>query len=35
MDEKSLHEALPVLEGEKWLANLWFWEPVKDVASLQ
>ncbi|GAX13429.1 hypoxia-inducible factor prolyl 4-hydroxylase [Fistulifera solaris] len=35
MDEKSLHEALPVIKGEKWLANLWFWEPVKDVESLQ
>jgi prolyl 4-hydroxylase len=26
-DERSLHAALPVKEGEKWLANLWVWDP--------
>ena len=25
-DELSLHAALPVQEGEKWLANLWLWD---------
>lgn len=24
-DERSQHAALPVIEGEKWLANLWVW----------
>lgn len=24
-DELSMHAALPVKEGEKWLANLWIW----------
>ena len=24
-DDKSLHAALPVHQGEKWLANLWVW----------
>jgi len=26
-DDLSLHAALPVLDGEKWLANLWIWDP--------
>jgi prolyl 4-hydroxylase len=25
-DDLSLHAALPVLEGGKWLANLWLWD---------
>lgn len=27
-DDLSLHASLPVLEGEKWLANFWVWDPV-------
>lgn len=27
-DELSMHAALPVKKGEKWLANLWIWDPV-------
>jgi prolyl 4-hydroxylase len=26
-DDMSLHAALPVEEGEKWLANVWIWDP--------
>lgn len=26
-DDLSLHAALPVFEGEKWLANFWVWDP--------
>lgn len=26
-DDLSLHASLPVLEGEKWLANFWVWDP--------
>jgi prolyl 4-hydroxylase len=26
-DELSLHAALPVRKGEKWLANFWVWDP--------
>ena len=26
-DDLSLHAALPVHEGEKWLANFWVWDP--------
>jgi hypothetical protein len=33
MDEMSIHEALPVLEGEKLLANMWIWDPYMDVES--
>lgn len=28
-DELTIHTALPVLEGEKWVANLWIWDPVR------
>ena len=28
-DDTSLHAALPVWEGEKWLANLWVWDPKR------
>lgn len=28
MDDLSQHTALPVKKGEKWLMNLWVWEPV-------
>jgi len=27
MDDWSLHAALPVRKGEKWLMNLWVWDP--------
>eukprot|EP01035_Chromulina_nebulosa_P017509 gene17509-23068_t len=27
-DDLSLHAALPVVKGEKWLANFWVWDPV-------
>lgn len=27
-DKDSLHAALPVLKGEKWLANFWVWDPI-------
>ncbi|KAL7578270.1 hypothetical protein ACA910_012687 [Epithemia clementina (nom. ined.)] len=27
MDDLSQHSSRPVEEGEKWLANLWVWEP--------
>ena len=26
-DERSQHAAMPVIEGEKWLTNLWVWDP--------
>ena len=26
-DDLALHAALPVNEGEKWLANFWVWDP--------
>eukprot|EP00542_Grammatophora_oceanica_P003309 CAMPEP_0194057996 /NCGR_PEP_ID=MMETSP0009_2-20130614/64916_1 /TAXON_ID=210454 /ORGANISM="Grammatophora oceanica, Strain CCMP 410" /LENGTH=320 /DNA_ID=CAMNT_0038707963 /DNA_START=195 /DNA_END=1157 /DNA_ORIENTATION=+ len=29
MDDRSQHSAQPVDEGEKWLINLWFWDPFK------
>jgi len=28
MDDFSHHAAEPIREGEKWLMNLWFWDPV-------
>lgn len=28
-DELSLHAGTPVIEGEKWIAPLWIWEPLK------
>ena len=27
-DNLTLHAALPVLKGEKWLANFWIWDPL-------
>eukprot|EP00613_Pedinella_sp_CCMP2098_P015363 CAMPEP_0171747796 /NCGR_PEP_ID=MMETSP0991-20121206/39687_1 /TAXON_ID=483369 /ORGANISM="non described non described, Strain CCMP2098" /LENGTH=412 /DNA_ID=CAMNT_0012347963 /DNA_START=304 /DNA_END=1542 /DNA_ORIENTATION=- len=30
-DTETLHAALPVIEGEKWLANFWIWDPVMSV----
>lgn len=29
-DDLALHAALPVSRGEKWLANYWIWDPIKD-----
>jgi len=29
-DERSQHAALPVTSGEKWLTNLWIWDPIMD-----
>lgn len=26
-DDNALHVALPVITGEKWLANFWVWDP--------
>ena len=28
-DDASLHAALPVTRGEKWLANFWVWDPAR------
>ena len=28
-DDLALHAALPVVRGEKWLANFWVWDPVR------
>jgi prolyl 4-hydroxylase len=28
VDDFSQHQSLPVQKGEKWLANLWVWDPV-------
>eukprot|EP00540_Astrosyne_radiata_P011374 CAMPEP_0116841080 /NCGR_PEP_ID=MMETSP0418-20121206/10720_1 /TAXON_ID=1158023 /ORGANISM="Astrosyne radiata, Strain 13vi08-1A" /LENGTH=214 /DNA_ID=CAMNT_0004471455 /DNA_START=350 /DNA_END=994 /DNA_ORIENTATION=+ len=30
MDDLSQHEARTVKEGEKWLMNLWVWDPVNE-----
>ena len=27
LDDLSHHAALPVTKGEKWLMNLWVWDP--------
>ena len=31
MDDFSQHAALPVTKGEKWLINLWTWDPIYEV----
>jgi len=28
-DQTSLHAAMPVHLGEKWLSNIWIWDPVR------
>lgn len=35
-DERSQHAAKPVIEGEKWLTNLWVWvsEERKTIAII-
>jgi prolyl 4-hydroxylase len=30
LDDLSQHAAMPVIEGEKWFANLWTWDPVRE-----
>lgn len=30
MDDFSQHAALPIKDGEKWLINLWVWDPIYD-----
>merc|ERR1711988_2037433 len=32
-DEMSLHSGAPVLQGEKWIAPLWIWEPLRWKSS--
>lgn len=34
LDFYSLHGACPVLTGEKYGANLWFWEPARTMDGL-
>ena len=29
LDDLTQHAARPVLEGEKWFANLWLWDPYR------
>lgn len=33
MDDFSQHAAKPVIRGEKWLINLWIWDPVYDRST--
>ncbi|KAJ1449502.1 hypothetical protein M885DRAFT_535286 [Pelagophyceae sp. CCMP2097] len=28
-DDLALHAGMPVLDGEKWVCNLWIWDPVR------
>ena len=28
-DVDALHAAMPVSDGEKWVANLWVWDPTR------
>lgn len=30
-DDLSVHEALPVSRGRKWLANIWVWDPKMRI----
>jgi prolyl 4-hydroxylase len=30
LDDLSQHAAMPVIEGEKWFANLWTWDPYRE-----
>ena len=32
-DVNSLHAALPVIKGEKWLANFWVWDAKRGSLS--
>ena len=29
MDDLSQHAAMPVMQGEKWMANMWIWDPIR------
>ncbi|KAL7467426.1 hypothetical protein ACHAXS_007665 [Conticribra weissflogii] len=29
-DDLTQHAALPVIKGEKWMSNLWIWDPFKQ-----
>lgn len=29
-DDLTQHAALPVIKGEKWMSNLWIWDPFKS-----
>ncbi|CAB9497067.1 Probable prolyl 4-hydroxylase [Seminavis robusta] len=29
LDDLTQHAAMPVIEGEKWFANLWIWDPFR------
>lgn len=29
LDDLTQHAAMPVVEGEKWFANLWIWDPFR------
>jgi len=31
MDDFSQHAAKPIVDGEKWLINLWVWDPVYEA----
>jgi len=31
LDDLSQHAALPVIKGEKWLTNLWVWDPFSGA----
>jgi prolyl 4-hydroxylase len=31
-DDLSLHAGEPVLEGRKWVCNLWIWDPIRYVS---
>jgi prolyl 4-hydroxylase len=31
MDDFSQHAAEPIVDGEKWLINLWVWDPVYEI----
>ena len=31
MDERSQHASAPVTDGEKWLINLWTWDPMMRI----
>ena len=28
-DDLALHAGMPIHEGEKWVCNLWVWDPVR------
>jgi prolyl 4-hydroxylase len=33
MDDFSQHAAKPIISGEKWLINLWIWDPLYEYDS--